>query len=88
MRRTLQLSDFLHREEAEWMGKRRDKEETAPNHIKCREERPTHPKNHVNLGDPLKLSGQTVDLVIMRHLLVGLDIAHVPVLEFLTLVPV
>lgn len=56
------------------------KEEAALNHIKCRGELPTHQKNHLSLGDPLEQSGQTVELVMVRHLLVGLDIAHFPVL--------
>lgn len=55
-----------------------DKEEAALNCIKCRGELPTHQKNHINLGDPLEETCRAEELVTVRHLLVGLDIAQFP----------
>lgn len=60
--------------------RRGDKEGAALSHIKCRGDLLTHQKKHINLGDPLKQSCQTVELVTVHHLLVSLDIVQFPVL--------
>lgn len=83
MGRTVQ--HLLHSEEAEWMwlekGIRKRHHRTT---LKAQESYP--PEYHENLGDPAPLppkqSSWTVELVTVRHLLVGLHIAQFLVSEF------